>query len=66
MCYGVPKMVRCGEKAGGAVWRGGGRTLEVGDRGFGVERVVTVVCGEFGAFQILWISQDYSNDVMSW
>ena len=40
-----------GEKAGGREGRGGGRTLGLGDRLFGVERVVTVVCGEFGAFK---------------
>ena len=28
--------------------------MEVGGRVFGVGRVVTVVCGEFGDFQFLW------------
>ena len=54
-----PNMNRCGEKAGRPVWRGGRRTLEVGERLFGVERMVTVVCGEFCTFQS-------PNDVMSW
>ena len=39
----------------------GGRTLVLWERGFGFERWVTVVSGEFGDFQFLLISQDYSR-----
>ena len=52
---------RCGEKAVGKDRRGGGRTLVLWERGFGFERWVTVVSSEFGDFQFLLISQDYSR-----
>ena len=58
--FGVRKWTG-GEKAIGKDRRGGGRTLVLWERGFGFERWVTVVSGEFGDFQFLLNSQDYSR-----